>query len=448
MSRVGVVGGGFAGMTAALRLRRAGHDVTLYEAAPAPGGLASPHRIGGFVWDRFYHVILLSDSRLLALLDDLGLSDRLRWGVTRTGFYTDGQLYSLSNSLEFLRFPPLGLLDKLRLGLTIMRAARVKDWRALEAIPVSDWLRKWSGKRTFERIWLPLLKSKLGENYRVASASFIWATIARMYAARRSGLKQEMFGYVAGGYARVLAKFEEHLRDEGVELRFGTRITAIRRVSDEVVVEDAAGERRSHDNVVLTIPTTRISGLVPQLTPDEKQRLDAVVYQGVVCVSLLLKQQLAGFYVTNITEEWVPFTGVIEMTALVDPESFGGGHLVYLPKYLTQQDPTWRRSDEDIIEECVTALEKMYPSFSRDLILESRIARAREVQAIATLRYSDTLLPPLETSIEGIFVVNSAQIAAGTLNLNETIGLTERQIEALLVKLGSERQVRREASNV
>jgi hypothetical protein len=44
------------------------------------------------------------------------------------------------------------------------------------------------------RIWLPLLKSKLGDNYRITSASFIWATIARMYAARRSGLKREMFG--------------------------------------------------------------------------------------------------------------------------------------------------------------------------------------------------------------------------------------------------------------
>ena len=105
------------------------------------------------------------------LLDELGLTDRLRWNVTRTGFYTDGRLYSLSNAVEFLRFPPLSLIDKARLALTILHASRLKDWQRLEQIPVTTWLERWSGARTFQRIWLPLLKSKLGENYRLASAA-------------------------------------------------------------------------------------------------------------------------------------------------------------------------------------------------------------------------------------------------------------------------------------
>ena len=84
-------------------------DVTLIEGARAPGGLAASQSIGGYTWDRFYHVILLSDTHLRSLLEELGFGDRLRWGVTRTGFYTDGHLYSLSTSLEFLRFPPLSL---------------------------------------------------------------------------------------------------------------------------------------------------------------------------------------------------------------------------------------------------------------------------------------------------------------------------------------------------
>jgi protoporphyrinogen oxidase len=113
----------------------------------------------------------------------------------------------MSNSVEFLRFPPLNIVDKVRLGATIFYASRVKDWSRLEKIAVSDWLRRLSGKRNFEKIWLPLLRSKLGESYRRTSAAFIWATIARMYAARRTGLKKEMFGYVPGGYARVLEKY-------------------------------------------------------------------------------------------------------------------------------------------------------------------------------------------------------------------------------------------------
>src|SRR5262245_62431999 len=133
-------------MTLALRLRRAGHSVTVIEGAAATGGLAAPQSIGGFTWDRFYHVILMSDSNLRGLLEELGLADRLRWGTTRTGFYTDGRLFSLSTSLEFLKFPPLNLVDKARLGATILYASRIRDGQQLEAVPVTEWLGRLSGR--------------------------------------------------------------------------------------------------------------------------------------------------------------------------------------------------------------------------------------------------------------------------------------------------------------
>jgi protoporphyrinogen oxidase len=191
---VGIIGGGILGMTLALRLAENGFKVTILEGAEATGGLASPCKIGDYTWDRFYHVILMSDSNLLELLEELDLRDHIHWGQTKTGFYTDGRLYSMSNIFEFIAFPPLDFLSKLRLGLTIFYASRIKSWKRLEQIYVENWLVRLSGRKTFKRIWLPLLKSKLGENYKVANAAFIWAIIARMYAARRTGMKQEMFG--------------------------------------------------------------------------------------------------------------------------------------------------------------------------------------------------------------------------------------------------------------
>jgi protoporphyrinogen oxidase len=189
--RWGIVGGGILGMTMALRLAQRGQRVTLFEGASQLGGLASEWQLGNIVWDRHYHVMLLSDATLRNLLTELDLEDQIRWAQTKTGFFTDGHLYSMSNSLEFLRFPPLGLIDKFRLALTILHASRVGDPQQLEEIPVETWLRQWSGDRTTEKIWLPLLRAKLGSNYRKASAAFLWAIIARMYTARRSGLKEE-----------------------------------------------------------------------------------------------------------------------------------------------------------------------------------------------------------------------------------------------------------------
>ena len=150
---------------------------------------------------------LRSDRTLLALLDELGLASQMRWSTPRTGFFTDGRFHDMSGLSDFLRFPPLNLLDKLRLGMTILHASKIADGRPLEAVSVEAWLTRWSGPRTFEKIWRPLLRAKLGERYRVASAAFIWAIVARMYAARRSGVGREQFGYVSGGYARTLHLF-------------------------------------------------------------------------------------------------------------------------------------------------------------------------------------------------------------------------------------------------
>ncbi|HEU4698537.1 MAG TPA: NAD(P)/FAD-dependent oxidoreductase [Gemmatimonadales bacterium] len=433
---VGIVGGGLLGMTLALRLRAQGHRVTLVEAAPAPGGLASAAEIGGYTWDRFYHVILLSDLHTRGLLGELGLEDRLRWGQTRTGFYSDGRLHSLSSSLEYLTFPLLNPLDKARLAATILHAARVTRPEPLEAIPVVEWLTRWSGRRVVERLWLPLLRAKLGENWRHASAAFIWAIIARMYAARRSGLKREMMGYVDGGYALVLERLEAALRARGVALRCGCPVAEVRPRAGggaEVVLRD--GERLAVDQAVLTVPAGRAATLLPGLTAAERRRLEGVTYQGIVCASALLARPLGGYYVTNITDAWVPFTGVIEMTALVDRARFGGHTLVYLPRYLTQDDAFWRQDDAAVEAEFTAALLRMYPHLTRADIRAFRVARVREVLAVPTLHYSRDALPPTATSLESIHLVNSAQIVNGTLNVNETVALADAKARELAPRL-------------
>ena len=236
-------------------------------------------------------------------------------------------------------------------------------------------------------------------------------------------MKREMFGYVEGGYATILRRFEAHLESLGVESRYGCRVTEIWNGQDGADVHLASGEVCRFDRVIATIPCARIADLCPQLSEAERARLRGVTYQGIACAALLLKKPLADYYITNITESWVPFTAVIETTALVDRKHFGGKSLVYLPRYLTQEDPFWQKSDAEIEREFVAALERMYPHFRADDVITFQVSRVREMLAVSTLHYSDTLLPSTRTSLENVFVVNSAQIANGTLNVNETLGL-------------------------
>jgi protoporphyrinogen oxidase len=170
--------------------------------------------------------------------------------------------------------------------------------------------------------------------------------------------------------------------------------------------------------------------MVPELRPDERQRLEEKLYGGIVCASLLLDEPLGPYYVTNLTDEWVPFSAVIDMSCVVDRSEWNGKALVYLPKYVRPDDPLFEATDADIEASFLAALERMYPGFSRDRVRAFRVSRVRQVFPIATLGYSRSL-PPIATSVPGIFLLNSAHIVNGTLNVNETLGLVDRGLAAL-----------------
>jgi protoporphyrinogen oxidase len=431
----GIVGGGMMGMTMAHRLSQQGHKVTLFEAASELGGLVSPWKMNDVEWDKFYHVILLSDSRTRNILKDIDLDDKIEWVETKTGFYINGKLYSMSDTVEFLKFPTLNLIDKFRLGLTIIVASKIKDWKRLEKTPVTDWLRRWSGKRTFNKIWLPLLRAKLGESYQRTSAVFIWATIQRLYGARRSGLKKEMFGYVPGGYKKVIEMFKQKLLNEGVSVRTNHAAREVRTSSSgKPLIDFGNGTAQEFDEVIVTLPSGIAANLCKELSETEIRKLKDVEYLGVVCVAVLLDKPISQFYITNITDTRFPFTGVIEMSALVDKKKYlGGKSLVYLPKYVTSDDPLFNQSDDEIRSYFLDNLKKMYPWLSDDNIKFAGVAKAKHVITVAKLNYSE-VLPGIKTSMPGVSIINTSHIKDGTLNVNETVRVAETKLEEILTQ--------------
>lgn len=436
-----VIGGGMLGMAVAKKLLDKNVDVTILEASPKLGGLASAWSIGNVVWDRFYHVTLLSDHYLRDLLRELKLDDEIDWVVTKTGFYSNGKLHSLSSSLDFLKFPILNLYQKFRLGSTIFCASKRSDWDQLEDVPVEKWLREWSGDSTFEKIWLPLLKCKLGDAYQRTNAAFIWAYIQRMYAARRSGLKREMFGIVDGGYNRVLHAFYNMLLHRGARVVCGAKVISIQSLSERnetraskyrVAYEsDNQHKTIEADKVVVTLPSGQVSNMPAPLSDHERHLHSNIEYLGVVCTSLLIEKPLGGYYVTNITDAGFPITGVIEMGAMLPPRKLDGNYLVYVPQYVHSQSELFEESDNNIHQRCLNTLERMYPHFSRSEVKSIQTARARYVMSIPTLGYSRKRAP-VKCESPGLFVLNSARIVDGTLNVNEILRLVDQEFGTLI----------------
>lgn len=427
-----IIGGGMLGMTLALRLIQQGQKVTIFESAEKAGGLTSAWRMDDVVWDRFYHVILMSDLNTRKILKEIGLGNEINWVETKTGFYSNGKLYSMSNLIEFFKFPPINLIDKFRLGLTIFVASRIKDWKSMENILVEKWLTRWSGKNVFNKIWLPLLKAKLGDNYKNTSASFIWSTIQRMYAARRSGLKKEMFGYVNGGYENINTRFAEYLEQAGVTFRYKAMVNSVtKNNSGTIDISLNDNSISTFSKVISTLPSGISVKIASELSLEEKSRHQSIKYLGVICITILMKKELSKFYVTNITDTGFPFTGVIEMTALINPKEIKGHHLIYLPKYVNSDDPLLNNPDDELSASFLKDFLRMYPSIAKEDITFCGVSKARNVFSLPTLNYSGKL-PGIKTSVENYYIVNSAQIINGTLNVNETIQVAETKLTEIL----------------
>jgi protoporphyrinogen oxidase len=201
--------------------------------------------------------------------------------------------------------------------------------------------------------------------------------------------------------------------------------------SDGVTLRLKDGLTHNVDSAVVTVPSPLAAAMCTGLTPEEQQLLEGVQYQGIVCCSTLLDAPLAGFYITNITDSWVPFTAVIEMSALVDRDEFDGKTLIYLPRYLASDDPSFAVSDEEWELRFTEALLRMYPHLRRDDFAAFAVSRERFVYALPTRDYS-TRLPKKKTSIPRVHLVNSAHIVNGTLNVNETIRLAEESVSDLI----------------
>jgi protoporphyrinogen oxidase len=431
-SHVGILGGGITGLTAAFYLLHAGYQVTVLEGRPQVGGLATYYDFGPFYWDKFYHVILTSDRPLLRLVDDLGLTQELRWTETKVGFFTGQGFYSMTTSMDFLKFPVLSLWEKFRLGLGVLWASRIKDGKDLEAIPIAEWLIRIFGRGNYEKMWEPLLKCKLGSCREEASAAFIWATIFRLYSTREKGVSQkEKMGYVRGGYRTVFTRMIEEIEKLGGKIETATPVEEVAVDSGGQVCVKTPRETLSFDRVIATAPSHIIEKMMPTLSADYRARLHEVKYLGMVCVVLLLRQKLTPYYVTNLTDNDVPFTGVIEMTNLISTEEIKGRHLVYLPKYTAPGDPLFEASDDLVWELFRKSFQRMFPNLQEDDIEKRLVFREKLVQPLPVLHYSDRV-PPIETNLKGVMVANTTQIINSTLNNNEMVKIARSAVDRIL----------------
>ncbi len=430
---VAVIGGGPAGLAAAETLLREGAaSVALYEREPVLGGLCAGAEVGGQACDRFYHVVLPSDRETRAWIEGLGLADRLVWSRAGSGFYGRGRLVSFAGAADFLRFPFLTPLQKVRLGWGILRAAGIRDPDVPAAAASEPWLRGLFGAAVTGKIWMPLLRSKLGEAAPRASAVFIWASIRRLLSGRRGPGARESWGGLRGGVRGLTAAAADRLRRDGASIRTGCRALRLEPLSDgRVRLRTEAGESVL-DAVLLAIPGPEASQLLPAGTP-AVQLWAGLEALGLEEACVLLRRRLSPYYVINLLDEALPFTGIIEATNVLPPEEMGGRHLVYLPRYRLASDGAAGASMD--AAGFLAGLKTVFPDLRDEEIVDVRLQRAGHVQVVLPPGPADPFPPESRRPWPGVFIAGSAMITRSPSNINAALELGRRAAREILAGL-------------
>jgi len=429
---IAVVGGGILGITAAMELAKTGkYKVTLFEKDNKLGGLSTFYRWNDVICDRFYHVILPTDSYLLEFIDEIGLESQILWRSVKSGFFGKGRLISLSSVQDFVFFPFLSLWQKFQLGLGILYSSRIKKTEKLDNLSANQWLSKVFGKAVFEKVWEPLLRSKFGRATDTISASFMQAVISRLYGTRSKSKKQEKMGHVMGGYYSILKNIHQKLTELNVDLKINTTVKNVNLENGRNIFLKTDTETLRFNKLLLTIPCPEVIKIVNDFPSDKYwQRLKEWEYLGIICVMVILQKKLSPYYVINLLDSKFPFTGIIESTNVISSQDVGGNNIVYLPKYVNQDDPINNFSDEQITVLFIDNLKKIFSNLHGNKVLHTEVFREKYVQPLQKVGYQEQNIS-INTPQKNVYLVNSTMITDSTLNNNAIIKLARRTVQTI-----------------
>jgi protoporphyrinogen oxidase len=419
MAHVVVLGAGAMGLAAAYQAVKLGHQVTLLEAAPEPGGMAAHFDLAGLSIERFYHFVCKADEPTFALMQELGIGDKMRWRPTSMGYFINGKLHPWGDPISLLRFPLLTPIEKLRYGLLMFVSTKRNSWPVLEHTSAKDWIERWCGASVYRKLWAPLFNLKFYQYADNISASWIWTRIRRVGRSRKSLLQEEM-GYIEGGSQTLVDALTRRIIAEGATVRFSLPATRIEVADGRVIAVQTVAERIPCDAVISTVPTPFVSALVPDLPAPQRAAFDSILNIGVTCVVVKLRRSVTPHFWVNIVDPSIPVPGIIEFSRLRQPET--GETVVYTPYYMPTDNPLWQRPDEVFVAEVMATLRRINPALSSDDLIASHVGRLRHAQPVCPPGFLDHM-PPVQTSIAGLQIADTSSYYPEDRGIAESIRL-------------------------
>lgn len=427
--RVAVVGGGISGLTTAFYLARAGCKVALFEASDQFGGLGTFFEHQGRTFERFYHCMLPTDEDLLNLLSELSLENETYWKETTFGYLSGHTIYPLNTAIDLLRFKPLSLLSRIRVGLTGLYGS-IASSKGLDDVTSADWLKSLSGSEAFEKFWRPLLEAKFGDRFQQVPALWFWTRFNR-----EKGSKKEEKGYIHGGYKRIVDTLLQALKQYGVDIYAEAPVREIDHSEVNGVTFRAGNILHSCDRIVITTPLPVLKSLSSDNFRDRylsRLNLD-IDMQGVLNVILFLKKRVSRHYWVAASSADIPFQGVVETSDIMNTEDSGNFHIVHLMKYCHRTSEAFNQPVEEFKRRSITKFCEIFSHISPEDIEHEFVFKAPFVEPIYSLGYAKRK-PPEEIVSGKVYLLTTAQVYPTVTSWNGSVG----QARKVIAKMGFE----------
>jgi len=434
--KIGIVGAGITGLTAAYDLLESGHQVVLYEASPFAGGLASGFRDDEWEWplERFYHHLFTSDKDIIALVDELGMSDDLFFPRPITSVIHNGQIVPFDSPTAWITFPGFNYMDVIRFGLVSAYLRFTNPWRRLERVTADSWLRRYYGDKIYEKVWRPLLIGKFGPHYGEANMAWMWA---------RLKVRSPRLGYFRGGFQAFVDRLVKAVQDRGGEIHLARAVEIIEPLDDgqlafRVKRGNADDDVRYNVALVTTSPGV-MRRMVPALPVHYSQQLASLKSMGAVVLVLALRDRLMKeTYWLNLPADSpdkiggkYPFLALVEHTNYIDRRYYGGDHIVYCGDYVTPDHPYLDMGEEELASTFLNSLQQFNREFRPEWVRKQWLFRTRYAQPVPVVDHSKNL-PPLETPLTNLYLASMSQVYPWDRGTNFAVQMGRRAAAAIM----------------
>ena len=316
----------------------------------------------------------------------------------------------------------------MRFALHVLSTKRITDWRELDKLQATSWLKRWLGERGYSVLWDKLFELEVLR----APAPGFGGMDRHAHQARRAVAAQPLPGRdglprrrLAGAAGRVRAA---SCSAAGADIRLAT---PVRRSRDRGGARNrcrchCGGFDARRRRAVHRAAEIRASHWCPTLRgrPSAHRRVENI---GVACVLLKLHKPATSYFWMNVNDERIAGSGLHRVLQPEPAAAIGRLRAVYMPK----THPKWAWDDGRLMDEASRYFLMTQPHLKPDDVLARHVSRYEFAQAVCPPGFYD-MLPAMDTSIRGFYMADTSYYYPEDRSINESIVTGRKLAEGLL----------------